>query len=351
MYSLTSDHSAAFDIDKSSGSLVVARQLDREKNAEYKLEVRALDTSTSSNPQSSAVAIKIEVMDVNDNAPQWSDNPLTISINEDTLVGSSIWNLTATDGDAGPNGEVRYSLVRQYPEGHDFSVDHLTGTLTLLQALDYEALTSFILVVKVTDQAANVSERLSATLTVRVLVKDLNDNAPVFVSPTGGGVIYVTEQTRVGSHVAKITAVDQDSGDNGRVTYAISGGNEHEWFHLDHDKGVLTLSRAISEFDHQSKFRAVLNITATDHGIPAKSSSLVINVVSETVSTSLPTFLSPSYHANISEDAIPGTYIIRVVARSSSTFGKLYHLILSTHPKLCFNKSKFRDINEYFLKN
>ncbi|KAI5746071.1 hypothetical protein M8J76_016948 [Diaphorina citri] len=325
MYSLTSlsptDHSGAFDIDKSSGSLVVARQLDRETCPEYKLEVRALDTSTSSNPQSSAVAIKIEIVDVNDNAPRWGENPLTIPVNEDTLVGSTIWNFTATDADDGSNGELRYGLVRQYPEGNHFSVDHLTGTLTLLQPLDYETLTSFILVVKVTDQAANISERLSTSLTARVVVKDLNDNAPVFVSPTRGSLIYVSEQTRVGSHVTKMTAVDQDSGDNGRVTYVISGGNEDARFHLDHDKGILSLARVISEYDHQSKFRAVLNITASDHGIPPKSSSLVINILSETVSTSLPTFLSPSYHANVSEDAIPGTYIIKVVARSPSTYG------------------------------
>uniref|UniRef100_A0A8D8W2C8 Protocadherin-16 n=1 Tax=Cacopsylla melanoneura TaxID=428564 RepID=A0A8D8W2C8_9HEMI len=324
MYSLSllspTDQSEAFDIDKSSGSLVVARQLDREKCSEYKLEVRALDTSTSSNPQSSAVAIKIEIVDVNDNAPRWDENPLTLSIDEDTLVGSSLWNLTARDADDGSNGELRYSLVRQYPEGTHFSVDHLTGTLTLLQPLDYETVTSYVLVVKVTDQASNVTERLSSTVTVKVLVKDVNDNSPVFVSPTGpGSAVYMTQQTRVGSLVTKLTAVDKDKGEYGRVSYAISGGNEDTRFQLDPDKGTLTLARALSEFD--PKFRAVLNITATDHGVPAKSGSLVLTVLSEMVSSTVPTFLSPNYHANVSEDAIPGTYIIKVAARSPSSYG------------------------------
>lgn len=329
MYSLTSvfptDQTQAFDINKSSGSLVVARQLDREKCSEYKLEVRALDTSFSSNPQSSAVAIKIEIVDVNDNAPRWGENPLTLSIKEDTLVGSSLWNFTATDADDGSNGELRYSLEHQYPEGNHFSVDHLTGTLTLLLALDYETLTSFILVVKVTDQAVNVTERLSSTLTARILVKDVNDNSPVFVSPCAQSLVYVSEQIRVGSYVSKVTAVDQDSGDYGKVSYAITGGNEDGRFHLDRNKGILTLARTMSDTDHHTKFRAILNITGSDHGIPPKSASILLNVVSESVSSSLPTFLSPSYHANVSEDAIPGTYIIKVVARSPSSFGKWFH--------------------------
>lgn len=157
-----------FDIDRRSGSLVVIKELDREVCAEYRLEVRILDTSM--NPQSSAVVVKIEILDVNDNAPQWKSNPLRISVSEDAQIETTVWNFSATDADSGSNKEIRYSLVHQWPmlEYSVFSVDPLTGNLIVDSPLDYEKVREFTLVVKAVDQAVNVSERLSTALTVKV---------------------------------------------------------------------------------------------------------------------------------------------------------------------------------------
>ena len=172
MYKLSfispTDADKPFDIDRRSGSLVVIKGLDREACAEYRLEVRILDTS--SNPQSSAVVVKIEVLDVNDNAPKWKEDPLQILVPEDSLVGATVWNFSVTDEDAGSNKEVRYGLVSQWPalENAAFAVDSLTGNLIVTSALDYEKTKEFTLVVKATDQAANVSDRLSTSLTVQV---------------------------------------------------------------------------------------------------------------------------------------------------------------------------------------
>ena len=79
--SLTADViDGAFDMDRNTGSLVVARSLDREQQSEYRLEIRALDTTASNNPQSSAVTVKIEIADVNDNAPVWSQDPISVYV-------------------------------------------------------------------------------------------------------------------------------------------------------------------------------------------------------------------------------------------------------------------------------
>ncbi len=157
-----------FDIDRRSGSLVVIKELDRETCAEYRLEVRILDTST--NPQSSAVIVKIEILDVNDNAPRWKTDPLRILVPEDSLVGTTVWNFSATDADAGSNKELRYALVKQRPvyEYAAFSVDSLTGNLIVDSPLDYERIKEYTLVVKAVDQAVNVSQRLATSLTVQV---------------------------------------------------------------------------------------------------------------------------------------------------------------------------------------
>lgn len=159
-YTLTAPEGGHFDMDRSSGSLVVARQLDRETQREFRLEVRALDTSATNNPQSSAVSVRVDVADVNDNAPRWPQDPVSVALPEDTPPGSAVYNFTASDADAGANGELRYSLVRQWPPhpAPSFSVDPLTGTLTLLAPLDFETLREYTLVVKASDQVRTVTE-------------------------------------------------------------------------------------------------------------------------------------------------------------------------------------------------
>lgn len=173
MYTLNfvspSDIEKPFDIDRRSGSLVVIKELDREVCAEYRLEVRILDTSA--NPQSSAIIVKVELLDVNDNAPEWKTDPLLISLSEDSLVGTTVWNFSATDLDSGPNKEIRYGLVSQWPalEQPVFSVDSLTGNLILNGPLDYEKIKEFTLIVKATDQCVNATERRSTAVTVQVI--------------------------------------------------------------------------------------------------------------------------------------------------------------------------------------
>nr|CAD7198839.1 unnamed protein product [Timema douglasi] len=303
---------SAFDMDRTTGSLVVARELDRETRSVYRLEVRALDTSASNNPQSSAVSVRVEVADVNDNPPRWLQDPITLPVSEDTLIGSPVWNFSATDADFGPNGEVRYRLVKQWPDaGEVFTVDPLTGTLTLRDRLDYESTKEYHLVIRAMDQAMNESERLSTTVTTRVLVRDSNDNPPVFLSPSTP-VVHVGEDTLVGYPLCHVIASDRDSGENGRVTYDITGGNDEGWFVLDRSTGVLTLARSLGNGGTY-----VLNVTASDHGAPVpQRASKAIRIVVQGAKDNPPRFIHQEYHANVSEDAVVGSFVVKVTARS-----------------------------------
>lgn len=324
MYTLTSlspqDGGSAFDMDRSTGSLVVARQLDRETYPEYKLEVRALDTSTSNNPQSSAVVVRVELVDINDNAPQWSEDPLTFTVPESATVGSALWNFTANDADSGSNGELRYHLVDQWPHCKEppFSVDPLTGTLTLLAPLDFESIASFTLVVRVTDQSPVVSERLSSTLTVRIVVEDVNDNVPEFVSPAAK-TVTIMEDSKVGYALCHITAVDNDSGENARVTYTITAGNEDGKFTLGYGTGVLALARSLDiSTDNGVSPNFWLNVTASDHGNPvAKKTTITLTLVVQGSTETPPRFIHASYRASVPEDAAVGSVVVKVTAGSS----------------------------------
>lgn len=310
--SLLSDHiSGAFDIDRSTGSLVVARELDREKQSEYKLEVRALDTSTMNNPQSSAVTVKVNIIDANDNMPKWPQDPLIIPVAENCEVGAIVYNFSTIDLDEGANGEVRYSLVKLYPNSTVFTVDALTGTLLLTEALDYEILPEFTLIIKATDQAVNISERHTTSVTARIIVTDFNDISPRFVYPISSSVV-ISESVTVGMVLTRVIAIDGDSADNGRVSYVISAGNENGKFSLGYDTGVLTLAKPLTT----NKFYS-LNITASDHGSPTRKTNMILKLMVRGSTDNPPRFLNSAYEVKISEDAPVGSFVVKVAANTT----------------------------------
>lgn len=314
---LTADHSpGTFEIDRRTGSLVVARQLDREIQDEYRLEVRALDTSATNNPQSSAVTVKIEIVDVNDNAPQWPQDPINIEISELTPIGMIVYNFTAKDADSGTNGELNFRVVSSLPPMKNvFNLDALTGSLTLTSALDYETLKEYWLIVEATDLATNVTERMATSATVHIAITDTNDNIPTFVSATKAIVSFNT----LSGTLYQALAVDADSGDNGRISYYISGGNDHAYFSMEYDIGKLTLSNKFSQdISRVRPGQYKLNLTASDHGVPfPRQSHMTLTLILQESTNVPPRFTDSFYRANISEDIRPGSFVTRLSAKSS----------------------------------
>ncbi|XP_045495363.1 protein dachsous [Colias croceus] len=330
LMSLTSDHSpGTFEIDRRTGSLVVARQLDREIQDEYRLEVRALDTSATNNPQSSAVTVRIEIIDINDNAPLWPEDPIKIEVSETTAVGMTIYNFTARDLDAGVNGELSFHIVSTLPTSKNiFNLDPLTGTLTLMSPLDYETLKEYWLVVEAVDQATNLTERISTSATVHVMVTDANDNTPTFVSARK---VSVTLNALTGL-LYQALAIDADSGDNGKISYYISNGNDNSYFTIDYSTGKLSLSNKFSSDASKMKpGQYKLNLTASDHGHPfPKQSHMTLQLHLQESTNTPPRFTETLYKANISEDIRPGSFVTRVVAKSSrGNSGNLNYMIPS----------------------
>lgn len=323
----------AFDIDRSTGSLVVAKELDREQQSEYRLEVRALDITTSNNPQSSAVNIRIEIIDQNDNSPKWLNDPIQINIVENSPIGMALYNFTATDLDLGANGYIQYELIQQMPWNRKtFSIDPLTGTLTQLLPIDYEDINEYLLVVKATDQAVNVSERLNTLVTARISVIDINDNAPIFVAPNAdNAVIYVTESLRTGDVVTRIIATDLDSNENKKISYHIISGNEDGQYEMNASTGTIKLLKSFrtnstSDTIVSGKInrKHTLVISATDNGLPASlSSQISAQIIIQGQSTNPPKFTESFYHVNISENVAFGTFVIRVNAKIHSDTGNL----------------------------
>lgn len=302
---------AAIDIDTTTGDLFLARELDREREAFYQLEVRVFQAAN--HPQSALVNVRIEVSDVNDNAPKWSKDPVYISTSEDTTPGTILANLTAKDADSGPNAEIRYNLVRQYPNQPTgtFIVDPLTGTLTLEKALDYEVVSQFTLIILAIDQAVDVNKRHSSSLTLIVSVSDVNDNTPQFVSPITspeGTSLVLGDNIRSGDVITRFLATDADGGDNGLVSYTLEPG--HEWLSLDPTTGVLSVIHA----PPPTVIFPTINVTAWDHGRPPRRATRRLPFTIDPVKDNPPRFLHGIYEVNVTEDAPIGTFVAKLEA-------------------------------------
>ncbi|CAL4103549.1 unnamed protein product [Meganyctiphanes norvegica] len=324
-----------FDINKTTGRLFTAREIDFELLSEYMLQIKAVDSS-SSDPKSSIINIKINVSDENDHSPVFKDDPVIFSVPENTAIGTNVWNFTALDGDSGDNGHVLYSLTQQMPK-QVFKLSATTGMLSLMAPLDHEEYKEVTLVITATDQPRDETERRLASLTVRILIEDANDNSPKFVSKSR---IDILEDEPLGYPVLHVIATDEDSRDNGRVTYIISSGNKEGHFALDYDTGLLTI---VKELDREHALEYHLNVTASDHGQPSRSSSQLIDIFVEDVNDNAPKFTQSVYFANVSEGTGPGTMVLSVTA-SDCDHGSNSNLTYSIPPGIGDNKFRISPV-------
>lgn len=124
---------------------------------------------------------------MNDNPPEFESSTVRISVPENVELGTPLYAANARDRDSGRSGIVHYRLASSSDSNGDstatgsgtglFSIDSLTGHLTLTRHLDYETAQRHTLVVTATDMG---DIPLSSNLTIFVEVQDVNDNAPVF---------------------------------------------------------------------------------------------------------------------------------------------------------------------------
>ncbi|XP_043115735.1 protocadherin-16 [Puntigrus tetrazona] len=303
------DCDGTFVVDRQTGDVYLARELDFEKAPRYTLQIEVDDFSMPL-PKSHFVTLVIDVQDSNDHAPEFPEDPIIIVVPENTDPGSSFYTFQAIDKDgSGPNSEVHYSILQQWPNVPDLLfLDPTTGVLSLGMMLDHERTSSLLLVVQATDSASDVSQRRRGTVTARIFVTDVNDNDPMFISPS---VVSVMEDQPVGFVVVYVMAVDADQGENGRVTYRIQSGNAGGKFSLNSDTGSLSILRPI---DREEQDLYNLTIVAEDHGLQQHSSSQLLSIQVIDVNDEVPFFEENEYEAFIAENQPPGTTVLVVSA-------------------------------------
>nr|XP_031305038.1 LOW QUALITY PROTEIN: protocadherin alpha-6-like [Camelus dromedarius] len=260
-------------------SLVLDSALDRESVANYELVVTARDGGSP--PLSATVSVSVDVSDVNDNAPTFAQPEYTVFVKENNPPGCHIFTVSARDADAQENALVSYSLVeRRVGEralSSYVSVHAESGKVYALQPLDHEELE--LLQFQVSARDAGVPP-LGSNVTLQVFVLDENDNAPALLPPGPGGGAGVVSQlvarsVGTGHVVAKVRAVDADSGYNAWLSYELqaAAGAARSPFRVGLYTGEISTTRALDEADAP---RQRLLVLVKDHGEPALTATATV---------------------------------------------------------------------------
>ena len=128
-------------------------------------------------------------------------------------------------------------------------------SLELIGRLDRESIASYQLEVIATDGSPNDVIRNSATLSVTVVVKDENDNVPLFSFSDYYEQFALPVQ--VGTELIQVEATDSDIGDNGRITYHIENS---DMFYIDAENGRIQLTNEVST--SSGNFTVVIVVSA-----------------------------------------------------------------------------------------
>ncbi|KAL8194367.1 UNVERIFIED_CONTAM: hypothetical protein K2H54_016313 [Gekko kuhli] len=278
--------------------LVLEKSLDREEKAQFVLTLTAVDGGV---PQrTGTIVININVLDINDNFPQFTQSEYKVKLKENSPRGTLVSKVEARDLDFGSNAQLSYSFHR-VPEkiSHLFHLNENTGEITILGPIDYEKETSYNMNIKATDGGG-----LSGHCKVLVEIEDENDNAPEI------SVITITsplaEDSPLDTLVVLFSVTDRDSGDNGRTSCSVEMNLPFLLRTTVNNYHQLVTQRPL---DREKVPEHNITITATDRGSPRLISIRIINVKISDVNDNSPVFEKSKYEMQVWENNIPGLLI------------------------------------------
>ncbi|XP_039976098.1 protocadherin Fat 2 [Xiphias gladius] len=254
-----------FTIDEETGVIRTAEVLDRETMPHYWLSVYVTDLGTE--PLVSWTHVFLEVLDVNDNAPELSQPVYFASVRENVDKVKLVVQLSAKDVDTSSEGKLSFQMLASHQTY--FDVDPKTGVIGTLSALDREDKPEHSIEVIVSD---NGSPSLRSTATVVIRVLDANDNRPKFTDKLFHVKLPEQRHQEGKLEVCRMVARDDDEGSNAAVTYRLQD-NVDEHFEIDPATGVVT-----SHGDFWPGNYTILTVKAADQGSPSRSSTARLDI-------------------------------------------------------------------------
>ncbi|XP_042275518.1 protocadherin beta-15-like [Thunnus maccoyii] len=277
-----------FDINQSTGEIIVNGLIDYEEKDKYEIEIQASDKGVA--PLTTEKSVIIKIVDVNDNAPEIEVTSFSSSIPEDSRPGTTVALISVNDLDSGLNGNVICSIAEDVPFVLSPSLQDKMYSLVTKLPLDREKRAKYELTIVAKDSG---QPSLSSEKTISVVVSDVNDNSPEFsLSPY---TFYVSETNEPGTSVFAVKAFDRDENDNAVISYRIlrDGSEENKltsFLNINTENGDIL---ALKSFDFETLKTFQFQVVATDSGTPSLSSNVTVNVFILDQNDNAPVILYP----------------------------------------------------------
>ncbi|XP_014903176.1 protocadherin beta-15-like [Poecilia latipinna] len=332
---MTEDVANLFSIDSRTGEITVMGTIDYEERHSFEIRVKAKDGLGLN----SHAEVLIDVIDVNDNAPEIYLKSLSNPIPENVSPGTEMGIMNVQDRDSDKNGQVRCSIQQKVPFKLVPSIENYYSLVTTGH-LDRELVCDYNITITATDEG---SPPLSSSKTIHLSVTDINDNPPVFEEQSYSA--YVSENNKPGSSLCTVSARDPDWRQNGTVVYSllpgeVNGASVSSFLSVNGDTGVI---HAVRSFDYEQFRSFKVQVMARDNGSPPLSSNVTVSVFVSDVNDNSPQILYPAAEGSsfmtelVPKAAHGGSLVSKVIAvdaDSGQNAWLSYHIVKATDPGL-----------------
>ncbi len=308
-YTIQSGSTAGmFAINSATGQITFAGSPDFETVNSYSLVVRVTDNGTGALFAEQTVGITIN--DLNEVPVLSPAGPF--SFNENVAPGTTVTTMSATDQDT---ADTLTYTIHSGNTGGMFAINSSTGEITFAGSPDFETLSLYNLVIRVTD---NGTGSLFAQQTVTVNITDINE-VPVLAP---AGPFSFNENIAAGTVVTTMTATDQDGGQT--LTYTIQSGNTGGMFTINSATGQITFAGS-PDFETVNAYNLVVRVTDNGTGTLYAEQTVAININDL---NEVPV-LSPAGPFTVNENVAPGTLVTVMSATDQDAGQTLTYTIQS----------------------
>ncbi|XP_032115723.1 protocadherin Fat 2 isoform X3 [Sapajus apella] len=301
------DKDMDFDIEKTTGSIIIARPLDTRRRSSYNLTVAVTDGSRT-------IATQVHVFmiaNINHHRPQFLETHYEVRVPQDTLPGVELLRVQAIDQDKGKG--LIYTIHGSQDPGSAslFQLDPSSGVLVTVGKLDLGSGPSqHTLTVMVRDQEIPIKRNF---VWVTIHVENGNLHPPRFTQLHYEASIPDT--TAPGTELLQVRAMDADQGANAEVRYSLLKGNGEAFFNINALLGIITIAQKLDWANHAPH---TLTVKAEDQGSPQWHDLATVIIHVYPSDRSAPIFSNTEYFVEIPESIPVGSPILLVSAMSSS---------------------------------
>ncbi|RWS15955.1 cadherin-87A-like protein [Dinothrombium tinctorium] len=348
VYSLFGNGAELFNVNPLTGVITVAdcmtpgsgNCIDFETRSNYYLSYQASDSFG----QSTVVPLSIHILDANDNAPQFLREKFTAIIDEGSIKFEPMLKVRANDADI--TSVITYSIIGGNQE-HLFSIEPRSGEIKVLHPVKSKY-SKIILKVQAHDGGKGV-----AVCDVEITIRDANDNAPIFEKSFY--TASISEASKPGTFVEKVTAFDADSGINAEVIYKIQRGAFDE-FVIEEETGIVKVADRGHSLDFDRRRVYDVEIYAIDKGVPSKTGTTTLTITIINHNDKAPHFTPTTQRTQVNENDAIGHKVYRLIATDPDTdFAQsLYYKTESLSAidknglKVDKDSSAFKEIQRFF---